>query len=135
MRLLGASGRETPLAIDPGRGAPVHSGRGAPSGLFQNERPSSSWEGWPHHENRQSHAGGAASTGARHEDHPRGDARGDCRGISYDGSRRCRHHLQRREAASSHCLRRGSTLALRGWGIPPHPWPKGIIIPFGNPRR
>jgi len=25
------------------------------------------------------------------------------------------------EAASSHCLRRGSTLALRGWGIPPHP--------------
>ena len=26
-----------------------------------------------------------------------------------------------REAASSHCLRRGSTLALRGWGITPHP--------------
>ena len=25
------------------------------------------------------------------------------------------------EAASSHCLRRGSTLALRGWGITPHP--------------
>ena len=30
-------------------------------------------------------------------------------------------HPAVREAASSHCLRRGSTLALRGWGIPPHP--------------
>ena len=25
------------------------------------------------------------------------------------------------EAASRHCLRRGTTLALRGWGIKPHP--------------
>ena len=37
------------------------------------------------------------------------------------------------EATSSHRLRRGSTSALRRWGIKPHPWPKGNSSPLESP--
>ena len=41
----------------------------------------------------------------------------------------------RSEATSSHRLRRGSTLALRGRGIKPRPWPKGNTSPLETPGR